>query len=76
MISIRNEREIDLLRQAGRIVMEALQLVGYLVINQCDNPINQAVTLLSILHIVFQPFFINAFTLELVSPAMRAKTSV
>ena len=57
-------------------LMEALQLVGYLVINQCDNPINQAVTLLSILHIVFQPFFINAFTLELVSPAVRAKARI
>ena len=40
-------------------LMEALQFAGYLVINQCDNPVNQTITLLSMLHIVFQPLFIN-----------------
>lgn len=57
-------------------LMEALQFAGYMVINQCDNPINQTVTLLSIMHIVFQPFFINAFSLELVSPAIRHRARV
>jgi hypothetical protein len=57
-------------------LMEALQFAGYLVINQCDNPVNQMVTLLSILHIVFQPFFINAFSLELVPAAVRRKARV
>lgn len=56
--------------------MEALQLAGYLVINQCDNPINQMVTLLSILHIVFQPFFINAFSLELVPETIRRRARI
>jgi hypothetical protein len=54
-------------------LMEALQFGSYLVINQCDSPINQALTLLSILHIVFQPFFINAFSLELVPASVRER---
>jgi hypothetical protein len=56
--------------------MEALQFAGYLVINQCDNPFNQVITLLSILHIVFQPFFINAFSLELVPAWIRARARI
>jgi hypothetical protein len=57
-------------------LMEALQLAGYLVINQCDNPVNQAITLLSMLHIVFQPFFINAFSLQLVPEDIRRRARV
>ncbi len=52
-------------------LMEALQWAGYLVINQCNNPVNEAITLLAMLHIVFQPFFINAFSLQLVPESMR-----
>lgn len=47
--------------------MEALQVWGYLVIDQCGTPSNQTVTLLSILHIVFQPFIINAFFMALLA---------
>lgn len=43
--------------------MEALQAVSYTVINQCDSPLNQMMTLLGYLHICFQPFFINAAAL-------------
>jgi hypothetical protein len=49
------------------IVMEALQVAGYMVIDQCDSPVNQSVTLLSVLHIVFQPFVINGFAMALVA---------
>lgn len=48
-------------------VMEALQVVGYAVINDCASPVNQSVTILSVLHIVFQPLVINAFAMELVA---------
>jgi hypothetical protein len=51
-------------------VMEGLQVLGYAVIDACGTPENQAVTLLSYLHIAFQPLVINAFALELV-PAER-----
>lgn len=47
-------------------VMEALQFAGYMVIDQCGAPANQTITLLSVLHIVFQPFVINAFAMALV----------
>ena len=52
-------------------VMEALQVAGYLIIDQCGAPANQTVTLLSILHIVFQPFVINAFAMALVARPVR-----
>lgn len=59
-------------------VMEALQLAGYGVIDQCSSPANQTVTLLSMLHIVFQPIVINAFAMELVpvAPALRTRVLV
>jgi hypothetical protein len=47
-------------------LMEALQVAGYLVINACGTRANQAITLLSFLHIAFQPAFINAISLELI----------
>jgi hypothetical protein len=51
--------------------MEALQLWGYAVIDQCGTPSNDAVTLLSMLHIVFQPLVINAFAMTLVPVSAR-----
>ncbi|MCX7900066.1 MAG: DUF5765 domain-containing protein, partial [Methylocystis sp.] len=35
----------------------------YTVLNQCDSPLNQMMTLFGYLHITFQPFFINAVAL-------------
>lgn len=54
-------------------VMEALQAAGYAVVDQCGAASNQAITLLSYLHIVFQPFFINAFAMELVPGPVKAR---
>ena len=54
-------------------VMEALQATGYAVVDQCGTASNQAITLLSYLHIVFQPFFINAFAMELVPELVKAR---
>ncbi|WP_323036681.1 DUF5765 domain-containing protein [Pararhodobacter sp.] len=58
--------------------MEALQVAGYAVINDCSSPVNQTVTILSVLHIVFQPLVINAFAMELVAKpvSVRMKTLV
>jgi hypothetical protein len=57
-------------------LMEALQLAGYLTLDRCGTPANETVTFLSILHIIFQPFVINAFAMQLVSrrlgPAAQA----
>lgn len=56
--------------------MEALQLGGYATLGACGTPANELVTYLSILHIVFQPFVVNAFAMTLVpapvAPRVRA----
>jgi hypothetical protein len=54
-------------------LMEALQAAGYLVIDECANPLNQTVAFLSVIHIIFQPFFVNAFAMELVPKPVRLK---
>jgi hypothetical protein len=54
-------------------LMEGLQAVGYAVVDACGTSANQAVTLLSYLHIVFQPFFVNAFALELLPAPVKAR---
>lgn len=58
--------------------MEALQGAGYLVIDACGTPANQVITYLSLLHIVFQPFFINAFAMELAPrrPGLAGRAAV
>ena len=53
--------------------MEALQAAGYAVVDECGTPSNKAITLLSYLHIVFQPFFINAFAMELLPRPVRMR---
>ncbi len=54
-------------------LMEALQAAGYLVINACGTRANQAITLLSFLHIAFQPAFINAISLTLIPAAVSRR---
>ena len=46
-------------------VMEFLQATGYAVIDQCGDPANRTITLLSYLHIAFQPLFVNAFAMAI-----------
>ena len=46
-------------------VMEALQATGYAVVDECSNPANKSITLLSYLHIAFQPLVINAFAMAI-----------
>jgi hypothetical protein len=49
-------------------VMEGLQATGYAVVDECSNPANKSITMLSYLHIAFQPLFINAFAMA-IAPA-------
>jgi len=56
--------------------MEGLQFGGYLVVDECSSPANQTYAFLSILHIIFQPFIINAFALQLVPERVRARARV
>lgn len=54
-------------------LMEALQTAGYLVVGACGTRANQAITLLSYLHIVFQPFVINAFAMHLLPEPVSSR---
>ena len=56
--------------------MEALQLAGYAVLDDCGTPGNRAVTILSYLHIAFQPIVINIFALHLVPAVVKARVQV
>ncbi len=53
--------------------MEGLRVRGYTVVDACGAPANQVVTLLSCLHIVFQPLVLDAFAMELVAPEQRRR---
>lgn len=57
-------------------LMEALQLAGYGVLDACGTQANRAVTILSYLHIAFQPIVINIFALQLVPSSVRAKARI
>jgi hypothetical protein len=54
-------------------LMEALQAFTYSVIDQCGDHSNQVATLLGYLHIVFQPFFINAVSLHFINQRVAKK---
>ena len=54
-------------------LMEILQAFTYLFIDDCASPANQVATLLGYLHIAFQPFFVNAFSLQFVPKPVRDK---
>lgn len=54
-------------------LMELLQAFTYGVIDQCALPDNQIATMLGYLHIVFQPFFVNAFCLHFVPKEVAQK---
>jgi hypothetical protein len=54
--------------------MEALQAIGYTVVDQCGDPLNRGVTVLSYLHIAFQPLVVNAFVLALLPEPVSERT--
>jgi hypothetical protein len=57
-------------------LMEALQAYTYTVINQCSLPANQIATLLGYIHIMFQPFFINAVSLYFIPKQVADKIAI
>jgi len=54
-------------------LMEVIQAATYLVLNDCSSPANQLLTFLGYIHIVFQPFFINMFTMFFIPKKTRDK---
>ena len=72
VVTIRQKRASAIpLTIAYFTTMEALQAAGYLVAGNCSAPANQVITFFSLLHIIFQPFFINAFAMELSQSRIR-----
>jgi hypothetical protein len=57
-------------------VMEALQVWGYQVIDQCGLPSNRWSAILSWVHISLQPIFINAFGMAIVAPMLSRKARI
>lgn len=55
------------------VFMEGLQAITYLVVGECGNPVNIWLTRAAILHISFQPFFINMLGMAFVDKAVKAK---
>ncbi len=55
------------------VLMEGLQAVTYLVVDDCGNANNVLLTRLAILHISFQPFFINMLGMEFIDPAVKKR---
>jgi hypothetical protein len=53
--------------------MEVLQALSYPVLGQCTSPQNQLLTLLSYLHIAFQPFFFNAIYMYFIPKGVRQR---
>jgi hypothetical protein len=56
-------------------LMEGLQAATWPVIDRCDLPANQVLTVLGYLHIAFQPLFINAFSLCFVPQAVARRVA-
>lgn len=56
-------------------LMEILQALTYTVIDRCSLPLNQVLTLLGSLHIIFQPFFINAFSMHFIPELVYKRIS-
>jgi len=55
------------------VLMEGLQALTYLVVNQCGNEYNVLFTRLAILHIAFQPFFINMLGMAFIKPEIKQR---
>ncbi|OIP38124.1 MAG: hypothetical protein AUK47_12585 [Deltaproteobacteria bacterium CG2_30_63_29] len=55
------------------VLMEGLQAFTYLVVGQCGHPANMAFTWLAMMHISFQPFFINMLGMEFIDPEVKTK---
>lgn len=55
------------------VLMEGLQAVTYLVVGDCGGTANRLFTWLALLHISFQPFFINMLGMEFIDAGVKQK---
>ncbi len=54
-------------------LIEVLQAYTYTVVDQCQNPGNYWATMLSYIHVSFQPFFFNAIAMHFIPDHRRKK---
>ncbi len=57
------------------VLMEGLQALTYIVVGQCGNSFNTLFTTLAVIHISFQPFFINMLGMEFIDKEVKAAIS-
>jgi hypothetical protein len=55
------------------VLMEGLQAATYIVVDECALQSNVLLTRLAMLHIAFQPFFINMLGMEFIDKEVKAK---
>ncbi|MBW2525768.1 MAG: hypothetical protein JRI23_16410 [Deltaproteobacteria bacterium] len=55
------------------VLMEGLQAITYTVVDECGSPVNTLLTRLAIVHISFQPFFINMLGMEFVDEQVKRR---
>ncbi len=55
------------------VCMEALQAVTYIVVGQCGTTMNTLLTHLAVVHISFQPVFINMLGMEFIDKAVKQR---
>lgn len=55
------------------VLMEGLQAVTYTVVGKCDNSYNQWFTRLAIIHISFQPIFINMLGMHFIDARVKQR---
>ena len=72
---VRGEPRAIWVTMAYFTLMEALQATGYAVVDQCGTTANQVLTVLSYLHIAFQPLFINAFAMAIAPAPVPRRTA-
>ncbi len=55
------------------VLMEGLQAATYIVVDDCGTTANVILTRLAVLHIAFQPFFINMLGMEFIDKEVKQK---
>ena len=53
--------------------MEGLQAVTYIFVDECGTRANELLTHLAMVHIAFQPIFINMLGMEFIDPAVKKR---
>ena len=75
LLKRRGEAKEIYLPTAYFVLMEGLQAFTYMVVDDCGSMPNLVLTYLAIIHISFQPFFINMLGMEFVPAKVKKRVS-